>query len=1004
MRGLIAKGMALPIPGKAAIGMVLAGGIYGVFTLLKMPQLGFMLGVAMAVVTFVLALFAFVMEKRDKKKASEVEASIADSAAATPSGVNKVADRAKLDDLRRQFEGGVQTFRDYGKNLYDMPWYVVVGEPGSGKTEAIRHSGIGFPPGLQDQLQGTGGTVNMNWWFTDQAVILDTAGRLLFEDVAPGENNEWREFLKLLRSSRPNCPINGMLLVIPADTLITDRADDIEKKAGKIAQQFDQIQRSLGVRFPVFVLITKADLINGFREFFDDITDPRLTAQMLGWSNPGDLDEPFKPDRVEDHLATVRDHLLQRRFGMLQDPVHSEDPKGRRIDQVDALYKFPEAITEISSRLRRYLEMIFVAGEWSQKPLFLRGIYFTSSMRDGDALDADLAEVLGVGVNSLPEGKLWERERSYFLRDVFLDKVFKERGLVTRAANAGQVKRKRAMVLAGTAAVVSLLLGVMIWYSYSQTKRQIQNPRDFWVAMKTIVTDVAYDKENEQEGLEPDEAVRRYLSPITEAGGERELMLSRPLEYSGKGVELDGTKQTYLELFERAKRYYEENSSSTGLFALVAAMPGGGSDVFKRQLPTQRSLFDHLVLARATDLARADIIESGGDGESWGVDDAGTGALSGLISFEVAAATGRGEPLDGAGFEDLIRFTVPSSQAGSATADTESDREDPVGQARSYYEWLYGSEAPWPPAAVNAGSSAAIEAVDAGIEAFNRYWRDPRGEGTLFGKLRALRDAGRALRAAEDRLAGVSARLEQARTLGDYEALAEAWAREYDAYLQAYTGFETSFVGVSDEFTVDGFRNSNIADEARRAVWESARTAYDGLISQFGDEDAVGSLDQEKEGEARLLAWREGLVSARASAQENYQETARRLVESIEEDLIPEHLAMSAGVRLYTQRRSLYDEAKRALAAGMPEADSLEDVLDQIDERARAALLTTTPAAVGEVGATAGMVIRAAARRAARAWALPGAAAARQRHRPPAARARLRRRADPRRPAGSVAK
>jgi type VI secretion system protein ImpL len=162
----------------------------------------------------------------------------------------------------------------------------------------------------------------------------------MFEDVAPGENNEWKEFLKLLRTSRPNCPINGMLLVIPADTLITDKPDEIEKKAGKIAQQFDQIQRSLGVRFPVFVLITKADLINGFREFFDDITDPRLTAQMLGWSNPSDLDEPFKPDRVEDHLDSLRQHLLQRRFGPAagSDPHRgsegSADRSGRRAVQV----------------------------------------------------------------------------------------------------------------------------------------------------------------------------------------------------------------------------------------------------------------------------------------------------------------------------------------------------------------------------------------------------------------------------------------------------------------------------------------------------------------------------------------------------------------------------------------------------------------------------------------------------------------------------------------------
>jgi hypothetical protein len=118
-----------------------------------------------------------------------------------------------------------------------------------------------------------------------------------------------------------------MLLVIPADTLITDTPDEIEKKAGKIAQQFDQIQRSLGVRFPVFVLITKADLINGFREFFDDITDPVLTAQMLGWSNPSDLDEPFKPERSRSTSRPCAPPAAAP-VRLLQDPVHTEDPRG----------------------------------------------------------------------------------------------------------------------------------------------------------------------------------------------------------------------------------------------------------------------------------------------------------------------------------------------------------------------------------------------------------------------------------------------------------------------------------------------------------------------------------------------------------------------------------------------------------------------------------------------------------------------------------------------------
>jgi type VI protein secretion system component VasK len=77
----------------------------------------------------------------------------------------------------------------------------VIGEPAAGKSEAIRRSEIGFPPGMQDEFQGVGGTINMNWWFTNSAIILDTAGRLLFEEVIPGTTSEWKEFLALCENT-----------------------------------------------------------------------------------------------------------------------------------------------------------------------------------------------------------------------------------------------------------------------------------------------------------------------------------------------------------------------------------------------------------------------------------------------------------------------------------------------------------------------------------------------------------------------------------------------------------------------------------------------------------------------------------------------------------------------------------------------------------------------------------------------------------------------------------
>ena len=181
------------------------------------------------------------------------------------------------------------------------------------------------------------------------------------------------------------------------------------------------------------MLDQSTDLITGFREFFENVTDPRLTSQMLGWSNPAPLDDKFQPEQLGRHLRVVRNRLRRRRLTLLADPVHTADPNARRVDQVDSLYAFPRSLGRITSRLQQYLTTVFAGGEWTGRPLFLRGIYFTSSMREGSPLDEGLAQALGVPVESLPDERAWDREASYFLKDVFLAKMFKERNLVSGA-------------------------------------------------------------------------------------------------------------------------------------------------------------------------------------------------------------------------------------------------------------------------------------------------------------------------------------------------------------------------------------------------------------------------------------------------------------------------------------------------------------------------------------------------------------------------------------------
>ena len=61
--------------------------------------------------------------------------------------------RAEIQELHRQIQEGINALKTSklggGKRgadaLYALPWYVIVGPPGAGKTTALRHSGLVFP-------------------------------------------------------------------------------------------------------------------------------------------------------------------------------------------------------------------------------------------------------------------------------------------------------------------------------------------------------------------------------------------------------------------------------------------------------------------------------------------------------------------------------------------------------------------------------------------------------------------------------------------------------------------------------------------------------------------------------------------------------------------------------------------------------------------------------------------------------------------------------------------
>lgn len=398
--------------------------------------------------------FNALLKAGQRKRARSFEGTL--GAHSRQAGVGKEEIREALTELSEKWQLAVRQLREAGMSIYDLPWYLLIGEPQSGKSTTLKNSGLEFPVG-QDALSGAGGTRNCDWWFSNEAVILDTAGRFTFQEESAPDAHEWDAFLKLLKRHRKQCPINGVIVVIPATSLVEDPPDEQERKAKNIRQKLMHLQRLLEIRFPVFVLVTKADRILGFTEFFTRL-DPADQRQLFGWSNPEPIEKAWDPKSFTSIFDGIVNRVHKLRLRLMQD-----EPS---LSQIDKMFVFPEELEAIGEPLFGYFHTLF-SGSRFEEPFIFRGFYITSGVQQGRPVARACRDLLRVSSGD-PQGVLenleqvFTRARAFFIRDFYEKKAFVEQGLIARTRAAHKRDRVNRYVLYGLAAVViPVLIGAL---------------------------------------------------------------------------------------------------------------------------------------------------------------------------------------------------------------------------------------------------------------------------------------------------------------------------------------------------------------------------------------------------------------------------------------------------------------------------------------------------------------------------------------------------------------
>lgn len=391
-----------------------------------------------------------------------------------PEDPNKPA----LDALRADFQRALVQMRDTrfsGKEgegfwsrlgrryVYQMPWYVFIGAPGSGKTTALVNSGLRFPLAQtlgKESVRGVGGTRSCDWWFAEEAVLLDTAGRYTTQESnADADRAEWEGFLGLLKRFRPRQPLNGAILTLSVQDLLSADESERRRHAERLRARLLELTGNLGIAFPIYVLVTKADQLGGFNEFFERLSKEER-AQVWGAT----LALPAQPEAGRDDLDALLQRELEalnrRLFDRLPEVLlHELDPARRA-----RAYALPQHFAGVLAPLREVLGEVF-AGKRFGPAAMLRGIYFTSGTQDGSSFDrllGSLQRSLGFDARvALPSQA--QTGRSFFLYDLLHKVVLPEAHLAGRNRRAERRERWLGATghLAALTAAVVFSLGML---------------------------------------------------------------------------------------------------------------------------------------------------------------------------------------------------------------------------------------------------------------------------------------------------------------------------------------------------------------------------------------------------------------------------------------------------------------------------------------------------------------------------------------------------------------
>jgi type VI secretion system protein ImpL len=394
------------------------------------------IGIVLITLPFALVIGAVNWRRRKKAEKAELleqEANAEVQQSATPA-VNS-------DELSQSTEEATQYLKTSGLDVYSLPWYLIAGAPKAGKSSLVMSSGLNFqalPSQRQSEQNLIRATKTIDWRMTSDAVFIDTSGRYQTEG---SDSAEWTGLLDTVKKYRDQRPIDGFLLVVNTERILNGDETAIEEMAKILRTRLDEVTAITKTRFPIYVVFTHADAIEGFRDSF---STSQKESENLVWGTTIPIEKSENAHTLFDsEFDILNKAVMKRRLVRLSAPF----PPNRQL----RIFNFPLHFGSSRKKIGHFVATLFRPNPFSESP-FLRGFYFTSTPGDKTGF---------VG-------------KSHFTKKFFRDVVLRDKDLVKNFLSQKQKPPIMGWLITALGTLLTLFFLLMSGISLFQNKQLVE--------------------------------------------------------------------------------------------------------------------------------------------------------------------------------------------------------------------------------------------------------------------------------------------------------------------------------------------------------------------------------------------------------------------------------------------------------------------------------------------------------------------------------------------------